>query len=693
MHGSGDYHAASRAFERATDIAGDAPSPKQLLALLSYGAQLHAMRGEIGAQLVDTLFALQQATGAEDRFYAELDVADTLQKLAEGCDPRPLIDAKSAEGGDDLYGACRRAVAAAHAFYGRACETAAVLGWTALAHEMQGFQHRLALSLRLIEMGARTARLVSTDVFCPQAPDDVLASRDFQPLAGELPPWLSKADARNPDIGTLRATVHDIKSGEASAARRDLADVARQLEAERRSSFNPSRRGTISNNYTQTVEPLALRLLALGDEATAFGLFESVRARGLGEVAGLANRCVSHADRTWLSRLLAARARENELTTRIVGALIASSGQEPQTEALTLLGATRAVTRRLIRNDGGAAERLARSTPLQPDLDALATATESAGIPVLLYWSTNGGIVAWLVAPGKIDVRNVFIPGPVLTEKVNAVMRSAALPDALFDERAARELFLVLLSPFQTTLDQADCILVVPHGPLASLPFEALIDPVSGTPATERWAFSYAPNAMFATAALGRAAVPLQRVMVVQSRPGASGPEIAGIETTGLALDRQPAIDASALAGRLGDEAALHVVADGRLNSAEPLCSILEFGRDEAEWRIAADLIALPIRSLRVAVLSAYDSAIPGPPISNEMFGFPWAFLAAGAQATVMPRWRATTQSKANWLHRFYATMREGLSPPQAAAEAARTLRREGFAHPHHWALMQVTGG
>ena len=45
-----------------------------------------------------------------------------------------------------------------------------------------------------------------------------------------------------------------------------------------------------------------------------------------------------------------------------------------------------------------------------------------------------------------------------------------------------------------------------------ALPFEALIDPASGTSIIDRWAISYAPNATMAVAALQREARPVRTV-------------------------------------------------------------------------------------------------------------------------------------------------------------------------------------
>jgi len=87
--------------------------------------------------VIDALNAIRLSSDPKDRFFLELDLADGLQKSATSCDYRPLVDAQTSEDGDDAYGACRRAVAAARTAYQQAGSTAASLRWAYLVDEMR----------------------------------------------------------------------------------------------------------------------------------------------------------------------------------------------------------------------------------------------------------------------------------------------------------------------------------------------------------------------------------------------------------------------------------------------------------------------------------------------------------------------------------------------------------------------------
>jgi hypothetical protein len=498
-YGTSDHGAAAAALDRAIDAAGEQPSAKQRADVAGYLAQLEIGRGETEAGLINALQAVSLATRPEDRFYAELDLADGLQKLAQSCDYRPLRDAKSTKDGSDTYAACRRAVAATRTAYERALATATALGWTHLANETQGFIRRLELRRQLIEQRARGAGFNFASVFNPRSTADVLVSREFEsgastltetPLLADLvESVVAEADARNahPDARSLylRGLAKDIRHAGANASAQYFAAAAELLRAERSGFFDLRRRGTVIENRGEIVRDLALRLLALRHEADAFATFESVRARGLGElVSVMARPDVTGDDRAWLAGLLVLEARAGALEHSIVGNMVASGELDASNESLRQLEDLRTERRARLRANEAARARFTGEQSAPPaNLDALRAAATLAGIPVLLYWTTFGNVVAWYVGPEGSEARNVFLPESVLEEKIGRVLASSGgtMGDKPFDEAAARELFLFLIAPFTAQLNASAVqqIMIVPQGPLVQLPFEALIDPGS----------------------------------------------------------------------------------------------------------------------------------------------------------------------------------------------------------------------
>ena len=630
-------------------------------------------------------------------------MAGALQKFAESCDYRPLIDERSFDPGDMPYDACRRAVAGGQAVYARAAGIAASLGWHALAAQARKFQSDLDLRRQLIDKRARGEATIPARAFSPLSERDVLVNRDFsagasglidQPLLATLAEQIvSEADARTGKTDArsnyLRGLIADIRSGNQAAGTAFFVEAAQQLSAERGAFFDPRRRGTVIENRGEILETLALRLLALGKDADAFATFESVRARGLGEVAGVLSRPdITVDDRRWFATLVGLEAQASKLETHIVRHVIAGGPSDITPSYLERLANLQVQRERALRANDAARMRFA-ATPSTPiSLEALRAVTKRAGVPVILYWCTYTNVVVWVVGPHDIDVRTVFLPQHVLAEKVSRVARSAENGNQPFDETAARELYLYLFAPFAGMTDGGH-VIIVPQGPLAALPFEALIDPASGKPLIEKWIVSYAPNATLAARALERSARKLERVAALVDVEIDDGThEHQGIAAVVPVRD----IRRSDLTTHLEVEEGLHILFHGSFDEEEPLLSALIDPNAPDDPLRAADLLAIPLAGRPLVVLSACESGRTNARISNEIYGFPWALLAGGAEAAVLSRWQVDGSSNSDWMRGFYGAMAAGALPSDAAGAAMRQMRASGREHPYFWAAMQLIG-
>ncbi len=713
-NGPKDHGAAAVAFDRAVDAAGEQPSEKQRADLAGYLAQLEIGRGEPEAGVIDALSAIRLARDPKDRFYWELNLADGLYWLAESCDYRPLVDAKSIEDRDDVYGACRRAVAAARTVYQQASSTAAALGWTYLVEQQRKSESNLDLRGKLINSYAARQKRSFGDMFHPHSSHDVLAmpaTRYFRAAVGggltnmpALAPLIESLvseekakTGRKTALGvSLLGKAKDIQNAPPEAAAQYYAEAAAMLEAERSGFFDPRRRGTVIEGNANIIVDLAIRLLALGREADVFAAFESVRARGLGELAlAMARPDVTADDRRWLAELLVIEAEASAIERKIVAEIVASGRLDAQADKLQTLDQFRAYRQAKLKANDAARARfdVGDVTPMGT-LDALRSAASIAGIPVLLYWTTPVNFIAWYVGPDGSDVREVFLPANVLAEKVNDVMASSGggFGRKPFDETTARELFLYLLGLFSARLNSPSVheIMIVPQGPLAAVPFEALVNPDTGASVIDRWAVSYAPNATMAAAALQRHPRAVHSVAaLVDPTIDVNTGETTNIRASSVELD--PVTRSELFAGSWRTDG-LHILTHGEFDPDEALLSSLAPTRRADPPIEAAELTALPLRGLRFAVFSACKGGQVGGRISGEIFGFPWALMAGGAEATVLSRWDVNGDSNGKWMGVFYREVASGAPASLAAATAMREMRKAGLTHPYYWAAMQVTG-
>ena len=165
--------------------------------------------------------------------------------------------------------------------------------------------------------------------------------------------------------------------------------------------------------------------------------------------------------------------------------------------------------------------------------------------------------------------------------------------------------------------------------------------------------------------------------------------ETANIEAAGVDLKT---VSRNALFDGAWRSDGVHVLTHGEFDPDEPLLSRLAPTRSADSPILAAELIALPLKGVRLVVLSACKGGRVGARISGEIYGFPWALTAGGAEATVLSRWDVNAGSNGKWMGAFYREVAAGAPVSLAAAAATREMRKSGLTHPYYWAAMQASG-
>ena len=708
-----DYGAASDAIDRADALAGDHPSRKQQLQLADTRAILYEARGEPEASLIDAVAATRLALTPEDRYTGVRDTADALYKIFYRCQLTGLTDSESQNDSDIRWGACRRVMSATRAAFEQAASIAEQSGWSYLATQARREAASIGALYAMWQQNDERfqSRLTSLGVFHPKSASSVLASQVWLnatiadiPEAKAFGPAINEALAQARLLGSRR----DAQSLSLLAARpgtdpnesaRLLAQASEILQSERHSFFDARRRGTVMEASTDIPRSLALQYLSLHKEAEAFDAFESMRARGLGELNQvLDGPDITDATRQWLASVLLLDAQSSRIESRLVEKVSATGDPSLAYGSSEELQRIRLRRARLIEQGRSEVARLGSVTYRPAHLADLESAEREAGVPVMLYWSDATILVAWYVGPHGSEVRNVFLPAAVLQDDVRRIRKSASEDPSSFgepfDDVIAHELYLFLIAPFEHLLDSKQ-IMIVPEGPLMDLPFETLLMPGSDKPAIERWAISYAPNATLALRALRRPPGSPSRInAVIDQDIDDRTHESAGLRAALNSKLNKISFDSLAMPGAgssSGDRSGLHLLLHGKFDPIEPLMSELS---NEARTRsiTAAEFVGLPLRDTRLAVLSGCETGQVGIRLSNEIYGFPWALLAGGVDAAVVSRWQVQGASNESWMRLFYSAVMSGQSPAQAGAVAMRGLRAEGQTHPFYWAAMQVTG-
>lgn len=135
------------------------------------------------------------------------------------------------------------------------------------------------------------------------------------------------------------------------------------------------------------------------------------------------------------------------------------------------------------------------------------------------------------------------------------------------------------------------------------------------------------------------------------------------------------------LLGALSTATHVHLACHGVNNPTNPLFSHFEFPDGPLDMRDIRYGELASLATVRLAVLSACESAIAATRLPDEMVGLPTALLLAGVPATMGTLWQAPDLPTALLMTKFYELLRGGpddaeqMAPMRALSRAQRWLR------------------
>ena len=337
--------------------------------------------------------------------------------------------------------------------------------------------------------------------------------------------------------------------------------------------------------------------------------------------------------------------------------------------------------------------------------DILAAAREHPLIYVLAAGETG---LALVVSDGA--VRPCWLPGLTWTDLVaeqsalndafqawaSATPAAAAAARDRYQQafgRVCRWLGSAAMGPLLDDLPAAGRVTLVACGRLGGLPLHAAVLP-AGDEGADRYALdraliTYAPSALALTrAANTRDRLAADRVLVVSDPRGPADKHLpaAVLEAAAIARHFPPdgrtvLADTAATPERvtavLGEVSVLHAACHAVSDPAHPLDSALLLA--EGTRLTVRQLTDRPVagdRRLRLAVLSACESAAIGTAAPDELVGLPSALLEAGAAAVVASLILVPDRPTALLMLRFYEHWRtDGMPAPDALRRAQQWLR------------------
>jgi CHAT domain-containing protein/tetratricopeptide (TPR) repeat protein len=238
-------------------------------------------------------------------------------------------------------------------------------------------------------------------------------------------------------------------------------------------------------------------------------------------------------------------------------------------------------------------------------------------------------------------------------------------------------------------------LILVPHGPLHYLPFQALYD--GNSYLVEKFELSYLPGSSLLKYCLEPRQAQGDLVAFGHSYQGRlpftllEARQIAGLWSLPAILEEQATLDELR---RIAPTCRiLHLAAHGDFRPDNPLFSGLALADG---WLTTLDIFNLKLQASLVT-LSACQTGRSVVGGGDELLGLMRAFLAAGAASLVSTLWAVEDQSSARLMQSFYTKLSGGWDKGSALRHAQLELLRQPgddsqTSHPYFWAPFFLVG-
>ncbi len=252
-----------------------------------------------------------------------------------------------------------------------------------------------------------------------------------------------------------------------------------------------------------------------------------------------------------------------------------------------------------------------------------------------------------------------------------------------------RELYENLFAPVANLLHAQDLV-IVPFGPLHSLPFHALFD--GRNYLIDSFTISYAPSASIFVHSHREMEPRAGRSLIL----GVDNPEMPSVRQeiqAVAAVTPEPHLlfGPEATEGALRqygyDSRLIHIASHGHFRQDNPMFSSIQLADSSVNLYDLYHL-NLPVDLL---TLSGCVTGLNAVADGDELLGLTRGLLYAGARSLLLSLWDVDDRSTSDFMKIFYTQLQVSRRKADALQRAMLNLR-EHYAHPFYWAPFKLTG-
>lgn len=330
---------------------------------------------------------------------------------------------------------------------------------------------------------------------------------------------------------------------------------------------------------------------------------------------------------------------------------------------------------------------------------------------ILSFAFLRGGVEVWAYDDRGIFHQSIEDPSGTLPESIRRFTALCADPTSNPSTLHAlgRRLYDAFLAPVRAHLLPERTLIVEPDGPLWSLSFAAIIDS-QGKYLADTFTLSELPTTFFDGVYRSPSPNGTEGALVIAAPNSVSfgGDLLPALPSAlseahkvaellpGAVSPSSRSLTASYLRAELPKMRIFHFAGHAVLTSEESFLVLSPDpdGASAATALSSVDIAALPLHSLRLAVLSGCATAT-GPAANGliDAHNLARAFLDAGTAEVLATRWNIDSSTAELFMTAFYTAFVTGRTAPQSLKDAALHLRSmPGHAHPYYWAAFDTFG-
>jgi CHAT domain-containing protein/tetratricopeptide (TPR) repeat protein len=502
--------------------------------------------------------------------------------------------------------------------------------------------------------------------------------------------------------GRFAAAVEDFR-----AATWETERVRGALQAEQFRAAYLGNRLTAYEGLVQTT----LDLHGDAGTAEAFDAIERAKSRGLLDLLRGAQPVEKSGSASATTRAQREIARRLAAELNALYCRLADTNRNPVGQLDTSDWAERVAARerdlaeieRRLAASGGAGELYSSPTPLRIVQQRL-----PPDAALVEFFLARDELLALTVTDKRISVHRQLTSKVELADCVQQLrfqMNRAARPGAVAGERGTRlleqvrsdlnELYRKVFEPIRESLADFEHLIIVPHGPLHLVPFQALWD--GRAYLIECFTVSYAPSASVwdDLASRSRNDTPELPALVV----GAGDEFAPWIESEAQALaellQAKSLLGTSATRQRVRAElqksTVAHLACHAAFSDQHPSASGLRLADG---WLTLREILPLRLQA-ELVTLSGCSTGVNAIHAGDELVGLQRAFLSAGVNSLLVTLWAADDAAVYHTILDFYTLWRKSPDGVWAKAGALRIAQNraiERTPHPFFWAPFSLVG-